>query len=536
MAENENAEFVDEDTRDRIATYANEVAKARAERYPWGTPPAKIDESLIAETIESDVIIVGGGMSGLAAGARLTQFGIDAVVVEKHSGLSARGAHIATIGSSIQDRAGVHIDKRQFARDWMRISGSRVDEDLLWLFIEKSRDAFEWLLEIGGDDVDAMLCSYYKGPDFTEYPGTHVIFEKEGHSRYRNRGGAILYCEMLRSVILEGGNRVDYNVRAQYLEKDESGRVVSLVAQDKEGAYRRYFGRKAIILATGDIGGDPEMLKALSPLGLVPNRNAYQPAGLNTGDGHKMAYWVGAEYEKHPMALSLHLIAYSLYAFWFLHVNREGKRFMNEDTWVQGKAIRVLMQKDGDWAWSVFDREWFTQLGERNHLVGGQFNEPMIMMYGDEWSPDNGIDEQIERYVERGLCCKANTIEELAEQMGVPVDNMVETVRRYNEVVAKGEDIDYGKRPELLTPIANPPFYALKFGPALLNIHGGVIIDTKMRVLDSDRNPIPGLFAVGNVSGGLYGVDYPLLLNGNSHGRAITWGKLAAEAINDGEC
>ncbi|MBR2522540.1 MAG: FAD-binding protein, partial [Coriobacteriales bacterium] len=179
MAENENAEFVDEDTRDRIATYANEVAKARAERYPWGTPPAKIDESLIAETIESDVIIVGGGMSGLAAGARLTQFGIDAVVVEKHSGLSARGAHIATIGSSIQDRAGVHIDKRQFARDWMRISGSRVDEDLLWLFIEESRDAFEWLLEIGGDDVDAMLCSYYKGPDFTEYPGTHVIFEKE---------------------------------------------------------------------------------------------------------------------------------------------------------------------------------------------------------------------------------------------------------------------------------------------------------------------------------------------------------------------
>ena len=182
------------------------------------------------------------------------------------------------------------------------------------------------------------------------------------------------------------------------------------------------------------------------------------------------------------------------------------------------------------------DRRAEAALGERNHLVGGQFNEPMIMMYGDEWSPDNGIDEQIERYVERGLCCKANTIEELAEQMGVPVDNMVETVRRYNEVVAKGEDIDYGKRRELLTPIANPPFYALKFGPALLNIHGGVIIDTKMRVLDSDRNPIPGLFAVGNVSGGLYGVDYPLLLNGNSHGRAITWGKLAAEAINDGEC
>jgi fumarate reductase flavoprotein subunit len=96
-----------------------------------------------------------------------------------------------------------------------------------------------------------------------------------------------------------------------------------------------------------------------------------------------------------------------------------------------------------------------------------------------------------------------------------------------------GKDVDFGKRAELLTTITEPPFYALKWGPALLNVHGGVIIDTKMHVLDKDSEPIPGLFAIGNVSGGLYGVDYPLLLNGNSHCRAITWALQAADTIEN---
>ena len=341
---------------------------------------------------------------------------------------------------------------------------------------------------------------------------------------------------MLEQEALKNGARIDRLTRAKYLEKDDSGRVIGCIAQDSDGNYKRYIGTKGVVLATGDICADPEMLKYLSPLGLVPNRNGYTPAGLNTGDGHKMAYWIGAEYEKHPLALSMHLIAYSLYSFTFLHVNRLGRRFMNEDTWVQAKAIRVLMQPKGDFAWSVFDKNWFADVAKTNNIVGGQFNEPLVAMYGEDWDNNNGIDKTVERYVKKGLCCKADTLEELAQQMDVPVDTFLATVERYNELVEKGDDEDYGKRAELLTPIKEGPFYALKFGPALLNAHGGVIIDTKMRVLDANDEPIPGLLAVGNVSGGLYGVDYPLLLNGNSHGRAITWGREAADTLNAGEC
>ena len=98
-------------------------------------------------------------------------------------------------------------------------------------------------------------------------------------------------------------------------------------------------------------------------------------------------------------------------------------------------------------------------------------------------------------------------------------------------MVENKDDSDFGKREELLFPIKKPPFYASKFGPAMLVVTGGLIVDTHLRVLNNDHYPIPGLYAVGNVAGGLYGVDYPTIIPGNSHGRALTWGYLAARNI-----
>ena len=511
--------------------------EARAARYPWGTPPEKIDESLIQETVEADVAIIGGGISGLATGARCVQLGQSVVVVEKYKGLVAHGAHVASVGSKIQRENGVFIDKKQFARDWMHTCGSRVNEDLLWLFVNKSEAAFEWLLETGGEAIGAKLFGgYYKGPDFTEYPGTHIIFQKPGYHVYQHNGGAMLMVEIMEKVILDAGYRIDRNNVAKYLEKDETGRVVSFIALDNDGVYRRYVGRKAVVMATGDIAGDREMLKYFAPLGLVPSHNGYYPAGINTGDGHKMAYWAGAEYEQHDWGLSLHLIAYAWYAFFFLHVNRQGRRYMNEDTWVQAKAIRTAQQPNGQWAWSVFDARWLDQLRYLSPLVGGQFVESMHAIYGDAWQEENNeIEASIEGYVKNGLCCKADTLEELAQQMGVPEDEFLKTVARYNKMYEQQNDEDYGKRTILLTPINKAPYYALKFGPSLLDVFGGVITDVNLRVLDKDYKPIPGLLAVGMIAGGLYGVDYPLLFNGNSHGRCLTWARQAADTIASGE-
>lgn len=530
--------MADKELMDYIETKENAREGAGTRRaYSWETPPEPISEELITETVKADVVIVGGGISGLGTGARCTEKGLSVIVLEKYKGLVARGAHIASLNSPVMREKGVFIDKQKFAREWMRISGSRVNEEFLWLYINKSEEALQWLVDLGGEDVTALLYGgYYKGPDFTEYPGTHVIVRKPGSTKYKYGGGAMLMCEILQNVILEGGNKIIRNTRAEQLEKDGSGRVVSVIAKGEDGKYRRFAGSRAVVLATGDIGGNPEMVEAFAPLGLKAGRNGYYPPGLNTGDGHKMAYWAGGVFEPASWALSLHLIGYSLYDFFFLHVNRRGKRFMNEDTWVQAKAIRTLMQPEGEWAFSVFDSKWFREVGERISISGGQFTEPLGFLYGQSWfSEANDVEKTIERYVQKGTCFKCDTIEELGQKMGVPVDVFKATVDRYNELYRLGRDLDFGKRSELLTSIDKPPYYALKYGPALLTVFGGMVTDIDMRILDKDSNPIPGLYAVGNIGGGFHGVDYPLLLNGNSHCRCLVQARAATDAIAGGE-
>jgi len=510
-----------------------EVAKKR--NYSWETPPPPIPESEIAETIETDVVIIGGGISGLSGGARCAQLGIKAIVLEKTKGLVAHGAHVASVGSDIQRENGVFIDKAQFVRDWMRICGSRVDEDLLWIYANRSEEAFNWLLDQGGENIKPILFGgNYRGPDFTEYAGTHFVARTES-SKYK-LFGALLICEVLEDTMLSNGGIIYRNTVGEQLEKDENGRVISVIAKCEDGKYRRYTGKRGVVLATGDIGSDRDMLEHFCPIGMIPKHNGYFPPGINTGDGHKMGRWAGGEFEPGPWAVSLHLIAYAMYCFFFLHVNRQGNRFMNEDTWVQAKSIRILMQKDGDWAYSVFDSNWVADVAKGAPIAGGQFTDSLMAIYGEPWEAGaDMVKDAINKYLENGFCVTADTLEELAEKMDVPVDNLKKTVARYNENYKNGHDDDYGKRAELLTSIDKPPYYALKFGPSMLNVFGGFLTDTKLHVLDSDRKPVPGLYATGMIAGGLYGVDYPLLFNGNSHGRCLTWGLVLAETLAAGE-
>jgi len=498
--------------------------------YPWETPPQPIPESDIFETVDTEVVIVGGGISGLAAGARCAQLGRKVIVLEKTGGYVAHGSHLATVGSDIQRAHGVFIDKAQFVREWMRICGSRVNEDLLWIYANRSEEAFDWLRSMGGDNMEALLFgAYYRGPDFTELPGTHIIKRTE-NSKYR-LSGALLVCEICEDTIISNNGKVIRKTSAEQLEKKD-GRVCAVIAKCEDGKYRRFTGSRGIVLATGDIGSDRDMLEHFSPIGMIPQHDGYFPHGINTGDGHKMGRWVGGEFEPAPWALSLHLVAYGMFCFLFLHVNRQGNRYMNEDTWCQAKSIRTMMQKDGSWAYSIFDADWVEDVARYAPISGGQFTDSMIAEYGKPWTDyADSIKKEIDRYIEAGTCVTADTLEELAVRMEVPVDNFTKTVARYNEHYKNGVDTDYGKRAELLTGIDKPPFYALKFGPSLLNVFGGFITDTKMNVLDSERSPIPGLYATGMIAGGLYGVDYPLLFSGNSHGRCITWGLVLGEVL-----
>lgn len=496
--------------------------------YSWETAPAPIPESEIAETLEAEVVVIGGGISGLAAAARCADRGLKVITIDKNAQMVALAGQIAAINSRVMAEKGIVMDKKQFAADWLKVSGSRVQEDLLWIFINRSAEGFHWMLDLAGEEnLEVGVYVGYKGPMFNEYLGTHHIFLKKGCQKYKNFGGGMLACEILEKAFLEKGGQLYRSTAAEQLEKDENGRVVACIAKCEDGKYRRYKGTKAVVLATGDSSDDKEMLEAFCPIGLRP---AIQiPRKGNTGDGQKMAYWAGAVLDNPEWAPTLHALGYSGFQGFFLHVNQLGRRFMNEDTWMQAKSVRCLMQPGGDYAFSIMDSKYLDEIGERWDDIGGQGMAPLSVV-GDKYNPEH-MEQTVERAMKGGNAWKADSIAELAELMGVPADELEKTVTRYNELVAAGDDTDFGKRSEMLTSITKAPFYALKWGPALLDVFGGAITDVRLNVLGTDSRPIPGLYAVGNAAGGMYAVDYPLLLNGNSYGRALAYAMQLADSL-----
>ena len=496
--------------------------------YSWETPPQPIPESQIVETLEADVVVIGGGISGLAAAARCTFKGMSGIVIDKNDHLVALAGQVAAINTKAMAEKGIVIDKKQLAADWLKVSGSRVQEELLWIFINRSAEGFEWMLQLAEGGLNVGIYVGYKGPMFNEYPGTHHVFKKEGNTKYENFGGGMLVCEIFEKEFLKNGGRLFRSTVAEQLEKNENGRVVACIAKCPDGKYRRYRGNKAVILATGDCSDDREMLEAFCPIGLRTEK--IFPRSGNTGDGQKMAFWAGAVLDNPEWAPTLHALGYSGFQGFFLHVNRLGKRFMNEDTWMQAKSVRCLMQPGGDFAFSVFDSKYLDEIAERWNIIGGQGMAPLSVI-GDKFNRDM-MEKDIERTIASGNGFKAVTIEELAKLIDVPADNLQKTVARYNELVAAGDDTDFGKRSELLTSVSQPPYYALKWGPALLDVFGGALTDTNLNVLGTDGRPIPGLYAVGNVAGGMYAVDYPLLLNSNSYGRALAYAMQIADSIS----
>ncbi len=507
------------------------VSAQEASGFSWQTPPEPIPESQIVETIDADVVVVGAGFAGTTAACRAAELGARVVVIEKGATWSGRGGGIGVFSSRMMRDAGIELNKEEVAREWIEQCGSRAKESLVWLFLNESGNAMDWWLDkADAAGITGMLWGgYYKGPTYTEYPCYHMFFGGPASQAGLDPGAELANLMYTESVNL--GVTYYFRSPGEQLVKD-GDRVVGVIANTEQG-YKRFNAVKGVILATGDIGGNPEMCAAYAPLTLGVNESQYTPIGQNTGDGHKMGMWAGGNIQDTPFPTMIHPQAFSWLSFGnYPYVNQRGARFMNEDTWVQAKSIQCMMQPEHPWAYSIFDSNWQTTVGQTVSIAGGIFYDS-FRPYGSEWTPDSAAGT-LQSYLDTGeFAWRANTLEELAGMIGVPVETFTATIAHYNELAAGGQDTDFGKRAELLFPVAQPPFYALKFGPALLTVVGGLDVDTSLRVLDANQNPVPGLYAVGNVSGSLYGQDYPIQISGNSHGRCLTWGYLAGKNITE---
>ena len=469
--------------------------------YSFETPPDPIPASAIKEKITSEVVVVGAGLAGLSAALSAAEAGARVVLIEKMSTFQARGMDNAFIDSRLQKKLGIEIDKDEVILNLMKYATNKADQRLIRMWAEGSGETADWLLDMTDAARLKVIIHHYPPPaPFNNadeyYPQYHVT-----HQYVKERPVA----KCIKDKAVKKGVVMYFKTNAKQLLRKGRRRVTGVVAQNAKGDYIQFNAKKAVVLCTGDYSYNSEMMAKYCP------QAAYMPSMMrtSTGDGHQMAMWIGAVMEPGPHAPISHGFVGSMGNAAFLQVNVRGERFQNED--VPGQSwTNAIERQPGMTAWQVFDSKY----PEEVPYMG--IGHGKIIEATDE------VQQQVKEH-----SIVANTIEELAKEMKVPVETFKATVARYNELARMGKDLDFGKRADRLTTIDKPPYYAGKGRYALLCVMGGLNVNTKLQALDNDWKVIPGLYLAGNTVGNRFAVDYPTICPGISHGMALHFGRVA---------
>lgn len=520
----------------------------------WLGEEPQIREESITEAVSADIIVVGGGLAGVAAVRRAAEMGMKVLLFEKCRCIQARSGDFAVMDSRVAKRWGRdHLNKTEIVNNLMHDMAYKASQNILKRWSEEAGKAFDWYLE-GLEDIAILDRTDQvppKGAKCYIQPRRLPLPEgfdnnNENYKCYQVtawiRPSHIALCRGNFELAEKTGNVTSFfNTRVKKLLKNSEGRVEGVIAETREGSLIKAYASRGVILATGDYMNDEEMLKRFLP-GMLETPKQWTSYDLdrqpsNTGDGHKMALWAGAKLQDSPHAPCAHHMGSVFGVADFLLLNTRGKRFVNEDAPGQqlGSQIENLPDKT---AWQIVDGNWRSYIPKEypNHgsvcfvmedeeLESGAVYDKLCFI-------DNYIaPKYVRKAVEDGVLLEAETLEELIVKTGLPADTALASVEQYNRLCEQGEDTDYGKRKDRLFAVKQGPFYAAKFTPAvMIAAMGGIQSDEDAHCYDTEGAVIPGLYAAGNVQGNRVAVDYPLTVPGLSHSLALVYGRIAVES------
>lgn len=499
--------------------------------------PEPIADSAIKTTVTADIIVIGGGMSGLCAAMSAAEEGAKVILLEKTEKVNFRGNDYGTIGSKMQKQIGNEINKMEAVQEIMRYNAYKGNQRIVSLWAENSGMVADWIMA----KAEGYGCKPKPVPlDETMTPGTTVRGFPTLSFRMDPSEAAIAdapkgtdpWTASMRYTLFQGckdaGVDIRFNTPAVQLVREDNnkGRVTAVIG-GKEGEYTKFVGTKGIIMCSGDYNADKEMREYYIPSTKFMHANMFEMVNgpINTGDGHKMAMWIGAAIDEFPHAPMYFdfavpgapILADALMRQPWLNVNERGLRYCNEEL-PYAYLCNAQRQQPANARWAIWDAKWPEEAPSFKVVACKD-------MRTNFHNPEN-----VKAYIEKGYIRSAETLDELAAKIEVPKETFLQTVQRYNELAQKGIDEDFGKRAACLTTIEKPTFYAAPLGTALLVTLGGLKINEQLQVLDEELNVIPGLYAAGNASGSYYANDYCVNLPGNSHGRAFTFGYLAGKS------
>lgn len=454
------------------------------------------EKSNIEET--HDVVIIGAGGAGLSAAIEAKAAGADVIVLEKMplagGNTLISGAEYAAPANWIQEKEGIEDNIELFVADILKGGDYKNNEELVQVLAENALAGAEWLR----DEVGVIW------EDDLMFFGGHSV--KRSLIPLGASGREIISKQLAKAD--EMGIPILLNTKATSLITDESGKVIGVNAEGEDANYV-FYTNKAVVIASGGFGSNIEMRVKYNP-DIDENILSTNTPG-STGDGITMAEEIGAdlvgmEYiQTYPICdpLTGTLLYFDdarLYGHTVI-VNLEGKRFVEElgRRDVMSMAIKA---QTGHVCYEVVDHNGFV-------------NSKLAENHGPE----------IEYLYENDLLVKADTLKEAADFFGIDAVEMQATLDRYNSYVADGKDPEFNKR-SLPSTIEQGPFYILKAAPAVHHTMGGIRINSQAQVLDTEGSVIEGLFAAGEVTGGVQGANR---LGSNALADITVFGRIAGQ-------
>ncbi len=508
----------------------------------WLGEEPEIAESDIKAEYECDVLVIGAGTSGAFAACAAVEEGAKTILIERFNHDMASGIRdtLAACGSKQQIADGDDVDKETAIRHLCNWSQGYTRRSLAKLWADNSGEAIDWFTDRLAEGGMRFLHEI----DDHELPSNYEFLDVGHSTQYSDVG---YYEQMSMDKLFDYavplGLQIDYETTMVKLEKDGE-RVCGIIATNADGEYVRYKAAKGVIVATGGYGANMEMVATLQPHTLEQICVNYNKSG-SKGDGIKACLWAGAIMDTvhDSMVFDRGAVKPDQEGipgqgvpeggwFWmgsqpFLKVNLKGERFMNEYQPYDYVLHQAAMQPAHTYV-TVWDSTYETDI-ERfathgcsrlyPHENGADPVFPMGMIV------DMNAGLEAEGYIQR-----ADTIEELAEKLNLPVDAFVKTVERYNELAAKGEDEDFGKEAYRLSTMDTAPFFGTRqCGGYFICTMDGIQIDDNLHAIRADGSAIDGLYVVGDCSGNYFAGSYPNLMGGAAAGRSVTFGRLAGK-------
>lgn len=460
---------------------ANDNAQAEEPTVPEVTKP---DDT----ALNADIVVIGAGGAGMTAAIQAMQDGATNIVILEKMAITGGNTTRSTGGlnaaaTKYQEKADIEDSVELFVKDTMTGGKDLNDPALVQTMAENSAAAVDWVNEIGGDLTVVG-----------QFAGASVM---RIHRPTDTSAVGPMLVTALNNKVAELNIPVLLNTKATELIVDDTGVITGVKAEGADGEIT--INCKAVVLATGGFGANSDMVVGYSPA--LAGFATTNHSGA-TGDGIVMATAIGAgltdieQIQTHPTVNpdTSDMYTEGVRGNGAMLVNAEGKRFISEME-TRDVVSKAILEQTGGYCWLVFDETVRISL------------------------------KAIETYISMGIIYESDTVAGLAEKINVDPAGLQETFKTYAKYVANKNDEEFGRIDTSMgSDLSTPNFYAGKCAPAVHHTMGGVKINPETQVLTQDGVAIPGLYAAGEITGGVHGANR---LGGNAVADIVIFGRIA---------